>query len=122
MNVWRLGVAAALCCPLVAVAQTEATNTHAGPGGASWFGLLAPVVAVTLLMLAMLWWMRRGRALRGKGRGPLRVIQAVAVGSRERVVVLDAQGRRLLLGVTANRVELIAELQATDVTDMRDSE
>lgn len=80
--------------------------------GSLLFGLLVPLIAVTAAMLAMLWWLRRGRAL--SGNGPLKVIQAVAVGARERVVVLDAQGRRLLLGVTSNRIELLAELRAPD--------
>lgn len=119
MNVLRHGVLAALGWPLLAVAEPAAAAPP--PDGADWFGLLAPVVAVTALMLALLWWLRRGKTLRGKGNGPLRVVQAVAVGSRERVVVLDAQGRRLLLGVTANRVELIAELRAPGVTDTDDS-
>lgn len=103
---------AAVFWPGFAMAVETADHT-ADATGAGWFALLAPVVAVTLAMVAMLWWLRRGRSLRGGGRqGSLRVVQAVAVGSRERVVVLDAQNRRFLLGVTAHRVELLAELQA----------
>jgi flagellar protein FliO/FliZ len=81
--------------------------------GSLLLGLLVPLFAVTIAMVAMLWWLKRGRALNGSS-GPLKVVQAVAVGARERVVVLDAQGRRLVLGVTSNKVELIAELHATD--------
>ncbi|KRE94454.1 hypothetical protein ASG87_17790 [Frateuria sp. Soil773] len=80
-----------------------------------WLGLLVPLIAVTVGLLALLWWLRRGQSLQG-GRGPLRLVQAVAVGSRERVVVLDAQDRRLVLGVTAQRVELIAELRREDTS------
>lgn len=92
-------------------------SAQAAPTGVDWFGLLAPVVTVTVAMIAMLWWLHRGKSLRGRGAGPLRVVQAVAVGSRERVVIVDAQERRLLLGVTAHRVELLAELRATDTPD-----
>ena len=82
-------------------------------GGSLWLGLLLPLVAVSAALLGWLWWLRKGQSLRGTG-GPLKVVQAVAVGARERVVVLDAAERRLVLGVTANRVELIAELRRDD--------
>lgn len=114
MNAMQCGVATCFVWPGLAMAvdTVDAAGEAAATGSTSWFALLMPVVAVTLAMVAMLWWLRRGRGLRGGRQGPLRVVQAVAVGSRERVVVLDAQNRRLLLGVTANRVELLAELQA----------
>lgn len=81
---------------------------------ASLLSLLVPLIAVTAAMLAMLWWIKRGKA--STGSGPLKLIQAVAVGTRERVVVLDAQGRRLVLGVTPSKIELLAELHATDTS------
>lgn len=80
----------------------------------SLLGLLVPLIAVTAAMLAMLWWLKRGKA--STGNGPLKLIQAVAVGTRERVVVLDAQGRRLVLGVTPSKIELLAELHAADTS------
>ncbi|MFC4763258.1 FliO/MopB family protein [Dyella koreensis] len=83
-------------------------------GGSLWLGLLLPLIAVSAALLAWLWWLRKGQSLRGPA-GPLKVVQAVAVGARERVVVLDAQGRRLVLGVTPSRVELIAELRNDDI-------
>jgi len=98
---------------VVLIAPTTAFAADAPENGSIWLGLLVPLVAVTAALLAMLWWLRRGQALRGTN-GPLKLIQAVAVGTKERVVVLDAQGRRLVLGVTANRVELIAELRNDD--------
>lgn len=103
--------------PGAAIAAAPAAENI--PAGNGWFSFLVPVIAVTAAMLALLWWLRRGHTLRG-GSGPLRIVQAVAVGSRERVVVLDAQGRRLLLGVTSNRVELIAELRAEGNLPERD--
>jgi flagellar protein FliO/FliZ len=79
-------------------------------GGSLWLGLLLPLIAVSAALGGWLWWLRKGQALRG-GVGPLKIVQAVGVGPRERVVVLDAQGRRLVLGVTPNRIDLIAELR-----------
>lgn len=76
----------------------------------AWWSLLVPVIAVTMAMLAMLWWLRRGKTL--GGNGPLKVVQAVAVGARERIVVIDVQGRRLVVGVTPSKIELLSELHA----------
>jgi flagellar protein FliO/FliZ len=84
--------------------------------GSLLIGLLVPLITITLALLAMLWWLRRGKTLAGSG--PLKVVQAVAVGSRERVVVLDAQGRRLLIGVTPSKIELLAELRSTDAPEV----
>jgi len=93
-----------------------ALAANAPDGAGLWLDLLVPLLAVTIGLLAMLWWLRRGRTLSGGSRGPLKVVQAVAVGARERVVVIDAQGRRLVLGVTTQRVELIAELRNEEPT------
>lgn len=105
-----------LCNVLVVLFWPSAAFASDTPesSGSLW-SLLVPLIAVTTALLAMLWWLRRGRAL-GSNGGPLKVIQAVAVGTRERVVVIDAQGRRLVLGVTPGRVELIAELHAVDTS------
>lgn len=109
MNKLLRNVVAGLCWSPAAFAAD-----NPGTGG-MWLGLLVPLIAVTAGLLALLWWLRRGQSLQG-GRGPLKLVQAVAVGGRERVVVLDAQDRRLVLGVTAQRVELLAELRRDDAS------
>lgn len=108
-----------ICNVLVVLLWPSAAFAANAPegGGSSLsplLGLLVPLIAVTAALLAMLWWLRRGRAL--SGNGPMKVVQAVAVGARERVVVLDAQGRRFMLGVTPSKIELLAELRAMDTT------
>jgi flagellar protein FliO/FliZ len=104
MNKFSFNVAVTLFAP-----NTNPVTSSSNSG--MWFALLVPLIAVTAGLLALLWWLRRGRTLGSGNRGPMKIVQAVAVGARERVVVLDAQGRRLVLGVTAQRVELIAELR-----------
>lgn len=104
-----------LCNVLVVLLWPSAAFAADAPAsGGSLLSLFVPLIAVTAALLAMLWWLRRGRAL--SGNGPMKVVQAVAVGARERVVVLDAQGRRFMLGVTPSKIELIAELRAMDTS------
>ena len=75
-------------------------------------------IAWSLLMLAAvlgaipatLWLLRRLQGLRPAGAPRLMEITAqMALGPRERVVVLRVQGRELVLGVTAQQVTLLAE-------------
>ena len=94
------------------VLPSEAFAADTAESSGSLLSLLVPLIAVTLGMLAMLWWIKRGKAL--GGNGPLKVVQAVAVGARERIVVVDAQGRRLVIGVTSSKIELLAELRASE--------
>jgi flagellar protein FliO/FliZ len=77
--------------------------------GGALFSLLVPLACVTFGLLALLWWLRRGNAARG-GSGPVRLVQAIAVGARERVVVIDVEQRRLVIGVTATGISLLTEL------------
>ncbi len=95
----------------VAAWAADPASPPAPNGDDAWISLLVPLIAVTAGLLALLWWLRRGRTLSGGNRGPLKIVQAMALGTRERIVVVDAQDRRLLLGVTAQRIELIAELR-----------
>lgn len=44
------------------------------------------------------------------GRVGLSILGAIAVGTRERVVLLEAEGVRLLLGVTPNTITLLQRL------------
>ncbi|HEX7813940.1 flagellar biosynthetic protein FliO [Dyella sp.] len=101
--------------PWIAMLPAPAFAAESTENGSLWLGLLVPLFAVTAALLAMLWWLRRGQALRG-GTGPIKLVQAVAVGAKERVVVLDAQGRRLVIGVTSSHIELIAELRNDDAS------
>jgi flagellar protein FliO/FliZ len=73
----------------------------------STFFALALVVA---MILALAWVLRRvqGGALRNAG--PIRVVAAVSVGMKERVVLVEVAGEQLLLGVTAARIELLQRL------------
>lgn len=44
------------------------------------------------------------------GRVGLSILGAIAVGTRERVVLLEAEGVRLLIGVTPNTITLLQRL------------
>jgi flagellar protein FliO/FliZ len=70
-------------------------------------------VAVSLgVVLALLWWLSR-RAAGGRGRtrpSTLSVVGRASVSRHASVTVVEVEGRRLLLGVTDQKVNLITEL------------
>lgn len=58
--------------------------------------------------LGMLWWRKRRPQL--ESAQPLRVIARVAIGPKQQVVWIHANGRSLLIGATEQRIDLLADL------------
>lgn len=50
----------------------------------------------------------------GSGDRALRFLRALPVGTRERVMLIEAEGERMLIGVTAGGITLLARWPATD--------
>jgi len=76
----------------------------------AWPALIA-FVAVVALIPAALWALKR---LQGGAPGTGRIVTVVgglALGPRERIAVVAADGRRWMLGVTAQSISLLAELE-----------
>ncbi len=62
---------------------------------------------VLALIAGLAWSLSRLRVLRPSGLSPVKVIGAAAVGTRERVVVVETGGQWLVLGVAAGSVTLL---------------
>ena len=86
-------------------------------GSAALSSIIATVLAlVFVLALAwgairlLKWWQDRslvGDAEAGSDRA-LRFLRALPVGTRERVMLIEAEGERMLIGVTAGGITLLA--------------
>lgn len=73
--------------------------------------MLGGLAMVLAAIFALAWAVRRvgpGRSVAASG---LRVLGGVAVGARERVVLIEAGERQLLLGVAPGRVQLLEVLE-----------
>lgn len=96
-------------CALVASPTWAATATVPDSPVSIWnlfqvLGGLALVLGVVVFAAHL---MKRLQPA-GWGRsGPIRVVASMAVGTRERVVLVEAGEQQLLLGVTANQVNLL---------------
>ncbi|GAA0745293.1 flagellar biosynthetic protein FliO [Sphingomonas sp. ABOLD] len=85
--------------------------------GAVFSSILATVVALALV-LGMAWgviWLLKklrdrqlGVAANGESDAPIRFLRSMQLGQRERVVLIEARGETMLVGVTAGSVTLLA--------------
>jgi flagellar protein FliO/FliZ len=85
-----------------APAPAAKTTAQVAPAGSLGGAVLALVLVVGLI-LGLAWLARRIPGLGGTGAGHpgLRIVGALALGPRDRLVVVDVGGTQLLLGVGA---------------------
>jgi flagellar protein FliO/FliZ len=85
-------------------------NALAQGQGAPVAELFQGVLGLALVLLVALggaWLLRRFHRSSGSGAAALRVVAAVGVGARERVVVVEVGGAWLVLGVAPGRVNAL---------------
>ena len=68
------------------------------------------LIAVLGLIMAAAWLMRRFSMLPQSAGRQMRVVSGVMVGQRERVVLLEVRDQWLVLGVTAQNVNLLSAM------------
>ncbi len=69
--------------------------------------MLTGLVIVLLLLAGVVWMLRRMGTLRQQGPGAMRVLGAVAVGQRERVVLIEVAQTWLFVGVAPGSVNAL---------------
>ena len=91
---------------LLAAAET------APPGdlGGSVVSMLGGLAVVVAMLFASLWLLRRLAQPHGAAAGMLRILATTAVGSRERVVVVEVGNSCLVLGVAPGQVTTLAQI------------
>jgi len=89
--------------PLVARAGDEV------PAALRFFNNALFLAVIAVLGVAV-WWLRR-RLQPGASRGSgAKVIPVAMLGTRERIAVVEFEGRRLLVGVTPQQITMLCEL------------
>ena len=73
-------------------------------------GAFLALVLVVALILALAWLLKKLPGAGLKALPGLRVVASLAVGPKERVVLVDVGGQQLLLGVTQHNVSLLHTL------------
>ncbi len=103
-----LGLFLAQDCLAAAPAQTSTASVG--------FSQLAQVLGALVLVLVLIFGLatatQRLRLGRGANGRHLRIVDALALGERERLLLVDVAGERVLLGVAAGRIERLHVLPA----------
>jgi flagellar protein FliO/FliZ len=78
----------------------------------AWSFLMLLVVLAAIP--AALWTLKRLQSFRPRGlaAGPLEIVAQISVGQRERVMLVRVQDRVLVLGATAQQINLLGEADA----------
>lgn len=72
--------------------------------------MVLSLAAVVAMILGLAWMTRRMQGLRAAQHPDLRVRASLAVGMKERVVILEAGGQQFLIGVAPGQVNLLQTL------------
>ncbi len=106
----RLALHALLLMSPAALAAEVGAGGMAPDLGSSALQMVFGLVVVLALLLGALWLLKRINQPRGSLAGLMRVVAGVAVGPRERVVILELGNSWLVLGVAPGQVSTLAEI------------
>lgn len=82
---------------------------------------LSLVLVIALIFLAA-WVARRSGLLRNQGQAQLQVIAAQSLGGRNRIVIVEVEQARLVLGITQQHISLLHTLPKSSASTTPPSE
>ncbi|MDX1453291.1 MAG: flagellar biosynthetic protein FliO [Oleiphilaceae bacterium] len=93
--------------PISNEVRTDATEPRAQvkvTEVSSWYTVALSLIGIVVLIFAFGWAARRMGGLRAMGIRDMKVIAALPVGTREKVALVQVQGKQFLLGITAHQI------------------
>jgi len=118
MRLLRLSGIVMSVAPSILIAAPASSGSIPGlPAGSTGTGVVlemaALLAAVVVLILGLGWLIKRVGNFPVAGKGMVRILGGVSLGPREKAVVLEAGGRRLLVGVAPGRVQTLCVLEGS---------
>jgi flagellar protein FliO/FliZ len=109
-----------LCSPLIALAQIAPPRpVYTPPPDAVSFGSMLQVVFSLLLVLGAVvlvaWLLKRINMPQHGAASLLKVISGVAVGQRERIVLIEVKDIWLVVGVAPGQVRILHSMPKSDI-------
>jgi len=105
----------AFCSATVAAADTA--PAPAGPVATSPLNMVLGLLFLLGLVALAWWFVKRTGGMQWPGARAMKVITALPVGARERVLLIEVGGQQLLIGVAPGRVNLLHRFEEPVVTD-----
>lgn len=112
-------VVSGMLLPFASAAEGTPAPAAAQPGitpAGSMLQVLTGLTIVLLLLAGVVWMLRRMGTLRQHGPGAMRVLGAVAVGQRERVVLIEVAQTWLFVGVAPGSVSALHSMPKSTET------
>jgi flagellar protein FliO/FliZ len=103
---------------LFAAEQSTATTLSASPIGAgALFETLLGLILVLSLIVFLAWLLRRTGRFQMTANGEMKIIASIALGPRERAVLLQVGEQQLVVGVTAQQINTLHILEKNVTSD-----
>ncbi|MES2150424.1 MAG: flagellar biosynthetic protein FliO [Pseudomonadota bacterium] len=112
----RLPVLAAVAAGLLlgnAHAQTAPAGAGAATLNASAGNLVQTIVALMLvlgLLVGLAWFLKRYGPKPGRGTAPVKLVGSLALGGRERIIVVEVGEQWIVVGASPGRVNALATM------------
>lgn len=101
---------------LLAAVATAPALCVAGNGAPVGIGQAVQVIVGLALVLGMIvaaaWGARRLQIIRPQGKGHIRIVEGLAVGTRDKLLLIEVDGQRVLLGMSPGRIATLCTLPA----------
>lgn len=125
LNPMRLTWLTLLASPWLSWAEEAVATVTPITPSATGNGLTAMTVlnvaGSLLIVLALLFtmaWLHKKLAIKLPGSGHIKIVSSLMLGPRERLLVIEVQGKQRVLGVTAHQINMLFELDQPLVEDV----
>lgn len=89
----------------------KATAGSERPTGGLGLGKMALSLGIVVAIVIVLGWVFKKLTLRLPGSKHIKIISSMPLGPKERLLVIEMQGKQRVLGVTAHNINLLFELE-----------
>ena len=105
-----------ICTNTVAAESIGANTTNIGTDKIVQMIITLVVIIAVILFISFI--LKRTVLFRNKiGNNKLRVISSLPVGTKERVVLLEAQNKKMLVGITGSTINLLHVFKDDEAAD-----
>jgi flagellar protein FliO/FliZ len=109
-GLWGAALALAILSPVCA-APAEPRAPAPVLNTSNILDTVGGLAVVLALLLGLAWLVKRYMTAPGVGKGRIQVVGGVSLGPRERAVIVEVDGERLLLGVAQGNVRMLHRLE-----------